>query len=192
MSGIPVGSNMPGALVETGDRVTLRTSESEDVPFYQRTRANPELRIPIGNPVTSRDELDGVDGSDDDYFVVCVESDPPPGQPDDDLRRVGGVSVTGADWRRPELGYWIAPEDQGEGYGKEAVSLAVDYAFRTYDRPAVEAKVYDSNDASRGLLESLGFEEEGRLRRRRFIDGEYVDTVYYGLLRAEWDGPTDA
>jgi len=33
---------------------------------------------------------------------------------------------------------------------------------------------------------SLGFTEEGRIRKDRFIDGEYVDTVQYGLLRREW------
>jgi RimJ/RimL family protein N-acetyltransferase len=38
----------------------------------------------------------------------------------------------------------------------------------------------------RGLLESLGFEEEGRIRRGPFIDGEYVDTVNYGLPLEAW------
>lgn len=189
MAGIAVSRTMPGALVTAGERVALRTTEEEDVPFVQRARTNPELRIPIGNPVTSRGELEDGDPDEYDHFLVCVEPDPPPGQPPDDVRRVGQVHVTDADWRRPELGYWIAPEAQGEGYGTEAVALAVDYAFRQYDRPAIEAKAYEFNDASRALLESLEFREEGRLRKRRFVDGEYVDTVYYGLLREEWDGP---
>ncbi|MBP1986709.1 RimJ/RimL family protein N-acetyltransferase [Halolamina salifodinae] len=35
-------------------------------------------------------------------------------------------------------------------------------------------------------MDSPGFEQEGRIRRDRFIDGEYVDTVKYGLLREAW------
>lgn len=180
---------MPGALVASGERVALRTAEAEDVAFEQRNVANPELRIPIGQPVTTRGEMEGGDDGDADRFLVCREDDPVPGDPGEDVTRLGKVNVSDADWRRPELGYWIAPEHQGEGYGREAVALAVDYAFATYDHPGVEARVFDFNDASIGLLESLGFEREGRLRNRRFVDGAYRDTLWYGLAREEWDGP---
>ncbi len=48
------------------------------------------------------------------------------------------------------------------------------------------AEAYDFNDASRGLLESLGFTEEGRRRKYMFVDGAHRDMVQYGLLREEW------
>ncbi|WP_049898377.1 GNAT family N-acetyltransferase [Halococcus agarilyticus] len=178
---------MPGARVTSGERVTLRTVESEDVPFLQRS-VEPEIRYPLGNPVRNREgyEVTGEDGTD--RFLVCLEgSDTDPGQPDDgDVRRIGNVNVTDIDYKRPELGYWLVPEVHGEGYGKEAVSLAVEYAFRQYDTPAVGAEAYDYNDASRGLLESLGFTEEGRRRKFMFVDGEHRDMLQYGLLREEW------
>ncbi len=63
--------------------------------------------------------------------------------------------------------------------------MVIDYVFRSYDTPAVGAEDYDFNDASRGLLESLGFAEAGR-RKYMFIDGEHRDMVQYGLLRREW------
>lgn len=47
------------------------------------------------------------------------------------------------------------------------------------------AGAYEFNKPSRGLLESLGFDKEGRTRGDRFIDGEYVDTMQYVLLREE-------
>ena len=103
-----------------------------------------------------------------------------------DVTRIGQVNVTDADYKRPELGYWLVPTVHGEGYGTESVSLAIDYAFRTYDAPAVGAEAYDFNDASRGLLESLGFTEEGRRRKYMFVDGAHRDMVQYGLLREEW------
>jgi RimJ/RimL family protein N-acetyltransferase len=180
---------MPGARITSGERVTLRTCEQEDIPFLQRASANPEIRYPLGNPLRNQEQIDvSDDDGDSDDFLVCLDGDEAgPGQPDeDDVRRIGAVHVEDAEWRRPELGYWLVPEVHGRGYGKEAVSLVIDYVFRVYDHPAVGAVAYDFNEASRGLLESLGFVEEGRVRNDRFIDGEYVDTVQYGLLRREW------
>jgi RimJ/RimL family protein N-acetyltransferase len=181
---------MPGARVAVGDRVTLRTVEREDAPFLQRASADPDLRYPLGTPLRTRGEFESDldDGDDDDRFLVCLDDDAPPGDPDEaELRRIGVVSVEDADWKRPELGYWLVPEVHGEGYGAEAVSLAVDYAFRTYAAPAVGAGAFAGNDASRGLLTSLGFDEEGRRRGYMFVDGAYRDMVQYGLLREAWE-----
>ena len=199
---------MPGAVVSEGERVTLRTVEEEDKEFCQRAFANPSIRVGIGNPVRSRTELGEVAEKDDgNQFLVCLDGDDAgPGSPDEDqTTRMGWVGideslrlssanqnsessgdVDDVSYRRPDLAYWLAPEFQGKGYGKEAVALLVDYTFATYDHPAVGAIAYDFNDASRGLLESLGFEGEGTIRRDRFIDGGYVDTVHYGLLREDW------
>ncbi|PCR89722.1 GNAT family N-acetyltransferase [Natrinema ejinorense] len=181
---------MPGARITNGPRVTLRTVEREDIGFLQRASANPELRYPLGTPVRNESTLEELLEDDDtDRFLVCLDDEcAGPGQPTDadDVRPIGVVSVADADWRRPELGYWLVPAVHGEGFGSEAVSLVVDYVFRTYDTPAIGAVAYDFNDASRGLLESLGFEEEGRIRKDRFVDGEYIDTIQYGLLREDW------
>jgi RimJ/RimL family protein N-acetyltransferase len=180
---------MPGARVASGERVTLRTVEQEDVPFVQRAGANPDVRYPLGNPVMSRDDYQGHAGDDADRFLICLdEDDAGPGSPDEDeVRRIGAAAVEDADWKRPEVGYWLVPEEHGQGYGKEAVSLVVDYVFRSYDAPAIGAAAYAFNDASRGLLESLGFSEEGRRRKYMFVDGEHRTMVLYGLLREEWD-----
>lgn len=180
---------MPGPRIQSSQRVTLRTLEQEDLPFYQRAHTNPEIRYPLGTPLKNQQELESWNQDDGtDQFLVCLDSeDAGPGQPDsNDVRPIGAVSVEDMAWRRPELAYWLVPEVHGEGYGKEAVSLVIDYIFRTYDHPAVGAGAYEFNEASQGLLDSLGFCEEGRTRKARFIDGEYVDIVQYGLLREEW------
>jgi len=175
--------------------VALRTLEREDLELIARAFANPEIRYPMGNPVRNGAAVESwfeslPDDDDATHFVVCRErDDAAPGVPDEaDVDRIGAVSVSGLTWRRPELAYWLVPEARGRGHGRAAVSLAVEFAFRTEAAPAVEAGVYAANDASRGLLESLGFVQEGRLRKRRFVDGDYVDAVKYGLLREEWDG----
>lgn len=180
--------NMPGARIRSGERVTLRAVEREDIPFIQRAFTDPEIRYPIGNPLMSQEQIESGMEESTDRFLVCLDrNDVGPGQPDeDDVRRIGVVNVEDADWRRPELGYWLIPNVHGEGYGTEAVSLVIEYVFRVYDHPAVGAVAFDFNEASRGLLESLGFTEEGRIRKERFINGAYRDTIQYGLLRREW------
>lgn len=176
---------MPGARVKEGERVTLRTVEQEDVPFVQRTFANPAIRQPTGNPVRSQEEIDVTDDSD--QFIVCLDGgDAGPGQPGDGVERIGWVGANDMSYKRPEIGYWIVPEKHGQGYGTESVSLLVEYVFREYDTPAIGAVAYDFNEASRALLESLGFVEEGRRRKFMFVDGEHRDMVSYGLLREEW------
>lgn len=52
-----------------------------------------------------------------------------------------------------ELGYMIDPAHHRQGYGREAVSFALDHA----NLPYVEAEVWHDNAASLGLLHSLGF-----------------------------------
>jgi ribosomal-protein-alanine N-acetyltransferase len=184
---------MAGARVASGDRVTFRTVEPDDYGFVQRAYANPEIRYAVGNPLSRAADLEEWLDDDDDRFLVCLDDDATPGSPNDDsdLRRVGVVSVTNADWKRPALAYWLVPEVHGQGYGTEAVGLAIHEVFRIHDAPAIGAGAYGSNDASRGLLESLGFEQEGRHRRHRFVDGEYRDLIQYGLLRETWEAGED-
>lgn len=184
---------MPGAAVKRGERVTLRVLEREDIPFCQRGYADPEIRHPTGNPkartqsqVEQRYEDDGHT-----TFLICLDDDggehDQPG--DDSSRPIGSVSVK--EWgRTPTIGYWLVPEVHGNGYGTEAVELTLDYVFRVYEAPTVKAKAFDFNSASRALLESLGFTQEGRLRKDSFIDGEYRDSIVYGLLREEWQQRT--
>ena len=185
---------MPGARIERGERVTLRTVEREDSEFIQRAHTDPEIRYPLGTVThANRHQIedrfeDHIESDDNANFLVCLDSeDAGPGHPEDDeVTPIGAVDVMNVRWDRPYLAYWLVPEHHGEGYGKEAVSLVVEYVFRTFDIHGIGAAAYDYNAASRGLLESLGFTEEGREREARFIDGEYRDAVQYGLLRREW------
>lgn len=182
---------MPGARVASGERVTLRTVEKEDIPFLQRGSANPEIRYPTGSALRNQDQLEDQfeeDFGGGDQFLVCLDgAEAGPGPPDeDDVRRIGFIMVSESDGSRPKIGFFLVPEVHGQGYGKESVSLALDYVFRTYAHPAVGARTFPFNGASRGLLESLGFTEEGRNRKDEFWDGEYRDKVLYGLLRREW------
>ena len=172
---------MPGPVFLHGERVTLRPVEHDDAALLQRGHNDPAVRVPLGmrsptNEAQIEERIeDWVEGNDGVNLLVCLDEEP-----------IGQVDVMHHDWTRPELAYWLLPEHHGEGYMTEAVSLVIDYFFETFEKRGLAARAFSSNDASRGLLERLGFTEEGRLREHRFVGGEYVDTIFYGLLREEW------
>lgn len=132
--------------------------------------------------VASDDDTDGAAAAD-----PADQTDGGP-HPDPPGRRAGMVSLTDVDYRRSsaEVGYWLAPAAQGNGYATEAVGRVLTYAVDTLDLHRIEAEVDAPNDPSVGLLESLGFTHEGTRREVRVLDGERVDMHVYGLLAPEW------
>jgi len=89
-------------------------------------------------------------------------------------------------YRSGELAYWITPDEWGNGYATAASRLLLEHAFDALGLHRIEASAFSSNDASRRVLEKLGFTEEGVARRKALVDGEWTDVVRYGLLEAEW------
>jgi RimJ/RimL family protein N-acetyltransferase len=76
--------------------------------------------------------------------------------------------------------YW------GKGYGRDAVRLLLDYAFRIRNLHKVWLGVNGPNERAIRAYRACGFVEEGRLRQHAWNDGHYVDVVYMGVLNEEW------
>lgn len=75
----------------------------------------------------------------------------------EDKRIIGKAGITGCDEKgRMELGYHIFKPYRRRGYGGEACRTVLEYVREEYGCP-VCAVVEASNDASRKLLEKLGF-----------------------------------
>ena len=88
--------------------------------------------------------------------------------------------------RRVEVGYALRSDHWGRGLASEAASLAIDWALRTLDLHRVEADIDPRNDASRRVLERLGFRSEGVLRERFFVGDSATDSELFGVLASEW------
>jgi RimJ/RimL family protein N-acetyltransferase len=184
---------MPGPVVERGDRVTFRTVERSDAAFQQRATTDPRVRHLLGMSEHHTDEEARElierrsEGDSTLSFVVCLdEPDTPAGHRDEETTPMGMVHAHGIDGDRAHLAYWLLPEFHSECYGREAAKLLVDAVFRDTAVHSVSAGAFAHNDASRRLLESLGFTLERRKREAAYVDGEYRDFVDYGLLRREW------
>ena len=46
--------------------------------------------------------------------------------------------------------------------------------------------IYEFNVASQKFHEKMGFKKEGVLREVAFIDGKYIDAIYYGITSNEF------
>lgn len=89
--------------------------------------------------------------------------------------------------RRAEIGFALAPAHWGQGYGREAVALALAHAYGALALARIGADVDPRNGASLRLLESLGFRREGHARESWRVGGEVQDSIL--LARLASDGP---
>ncbi|MDX1611925.1 MAG: GNAT family N-acetyltransferase [Candidatus Thermoplasmatota archaeon] len=101
-----------------------------------------------------------------------------------------GLTDIDAESERAEVAYWLAPESWGRGLASEALFLATEAAFTHMGLTRLYAFVLDGNTASIRMLERFGFHEEGRLRWHTKRDGRWMDKVWFGLLREEWNRRT--
>jgi RimJ/RimL family protein N-acetyltransferase len=172
---------MPGTVFLEGEDVTLNTVHPADHEFVERTHNDPANRCQAGvpNPWGPSTVSDVVADEDSEVLLVCEDGDP-----------VGVVFLQDLDRhaRRAELGYFVHPNEHGQGYATRGAALLVDHAFADYDLARVYAEVIAGNDASMRVLEKLGFEPEGVLRSHSFVQGERVDKHLFGLLAGEWEG----
>jgi RimJ/RimL family protein N-acetyltransferase len=170
---------MPGPVFLDGDRLALRTVESDDYEFIHRHWNEPSIRHGTSKyrPANETQIADFLEESEDAvHFLPC-----------DDGKPVGFLWLFRIDdvASRAEIGYWIVPGERGNGYATEAARLGIRYAFDERGLRKLMARVFEGNDSSTRILERVGFQQEGCLRDHYYVDGDYVDTYLYSLLVSE-------
>jgi RimJ/RimL family protein N-acetyltransferase len=91
--------------------------------------------------------------------------------------------------KRLEIGWtWIAKDYQGKGINDQIKYLMMEYAFGTLGFERVEFKTDVLNTFSRRALLRIGATEEGILRNHMLMThNRRRDTIYYSVLRSEWE-----
>lgn len=89
--------------------------------------------------------------------------------------------------RRAEIGYVLNRQFWGKGFVNEALNSLLNFAFSEMNLHRIEADVDPRNAASIRVLERLGFQKEGYLRERWLVGDGIQDTLFYGLLRSDWE-----
>jgi RimJ/RimL family protein N-acetyltransferase len=73
------------------------------------------------------------------------------------------------------------------GYGTKVFRLWINHLFNTLPLVRVGFTTWSGNERMIRLGEKLGMTMEARLRKCRFYNGEYYDSIRMGLLREEWE-----
>jgi RimJ/RimL family protein N-acetyltransferase len=157
---------------------------SEDGEYRRLADTDPPRPLPA-DYFSDRDQVAEPSPNAYEFRIRTLEKD----------RLVGFVAVFNIEWSNGHG--WIAvgigdPAERGKGFGKEAVSLILRFAFHELGLRRISLDVISDNQAAVALYRGLGFEEEGRLRERVYRDGVTTDLIYMGLLRRDWESASDA
>lgn len=171
-----------------GEKVRLTAVASADLQTITRWWSDTDfLRLYNTAPAMPRNEdqlsrrFDLSDTHRDAYLFAVRLLD------DDEL--LGLLELDGIDWphRTTFLSIGIGEARyRHQGYGSEAICLALNFAFHELNLYRVCLTVFDYNTSAIALYERLGFVREGAYREHLERDGHRHDMFLYGLLRTEW------
>ncbi len=85
-----------------------------------------------------------------------------------------------------EIEYCIGSDFQCKGLATEATKAVIDYGFKNIGLHKIQICHKSINIPSRRVIEKCGFHYEGTLRDFFYMDGKYVDRLYYSILENEY------
>jgi RimJ/RimL family protein N-acetyltransferase len=166
-------------------RLILRKPEPRDVESYlEFVNSEFVMRYNAMSPVTREKVERQFAEAPDDGSVIALEEKA--------SGRLLGMVYSGEDSLRygiasKEFSYFLREDAARQGYMKEALSALIAHFFESENLDLVSARCFAPNTASRRLLESLGFRQDGLVRR--CVKG-YRDVVFddclYSLLREDF------
>lgn len=103
-----------------------------------------------------------------------------------DFVGLAGLDFKSADLQEYDLYYLIDRHQQGKGYATEIASALVTLGFEQLGAERIMAEVVDVNEPSIAVLEKVGMQSEGRMRRKFYRCGAFHDLLVYAMLRSDW------
>lgn len=85
-----------------------------------------------------------------------------------------------------EIEYCIGSAFQCRGFATEATKAVIDYGFSKIKLHKVQICHKSINMPSKRVIEKCGFHYDGTLRDYFYMNGMYVDRLYYSILEHEY------
>ena len=171
------------------ERLVLRKFEISDVEsVFKNWASDPEVQLNYGEPVYSttgevkallEKYISGYERANYYRWAVVEEQSG---------ECIGQIAFFLVDTRNEfaEIEYCIATEYQNKGYMTEAVNALLKFGFTVMDLHRIQISAKDFNVPSRRVIEKCGFTYEGTLRGFFYYDGNYIDRLYYSMLKDEY------
>jgi RimJ/RimL family protein N-acetyltransferase len=101
---------------------------------------------------------------------------------------IGVIRITNIEWVHGAafLDLIIDDEENWQEFAREALDLALRYAFDELSLFRITAVIAEHNQRASSLYEQARFTLEVRQRQAVYWDRQAWDKLYFGLLRPEW------
>lgn len=171
-----------------GSRVRLRPLERGDLPRYQELFSEPEISLHYGglgvpeNLTRLQRRYDaGEFDNTDRFLLLAIETEG---------TLIGAMVLRNEEnlpSRSATFGIIIGERAYlDRGYGTEASTLLLDYAFAVLGYHKINLDLFEYNARARAMYEKLGFVLEGRRRENHWSRGRFWDDILMGITAEEW------
>jgi len=166
------------------ERIHLSSLGPQDVDAYFDMRSDVEFmkylgRDPMKSKSEARDRLSSMiedfkRGEGISWKISLAQND----------QLIGYIGFWRIDFknRRAEIGFGLQAAHQNQGFMTEALKRIVEFGFQEMKIHSIMADSDPRNKPTLHLLEKVGFKKEAYLRENYFYSGEFLDSVYYGVL----------
>lgn len=166
-----------------GEKVILRKPVKEDAPFFTYWYNQPLVMFQCGftKKRTLEQELSIIERTDADadwYTITDLNG-----------RILGetGLLRMWPEWHCTDLTIILPdPNDQGHGFGTEAIQMMFQLAFENYDMNRIAIGVVAKNTPALAFYNKVGFKQEGIQEQGYYYDNQYSDFIMMRILREEW------
>lgn len=174
----------PFPVIET-DRLILRRPAEKDADILFRYRSDKEYMRYIPHRYTEIIEdvyeqlriiNERIDKQEGINWAMTLKNS------DDLIGMVGYVRLIPTQLRA-ELGYMTITPFQRKGYTEEAAKAVIEYGFEKMNLHSVEAIVNHENEASKKLLEKLGFSKDAFFKEYLHHAGRFIDANVFSLVK---------
>ncbi|MEF9934663.1 MAG: GNAT family protein [Clostridium sp.] len=85
-----------------------------------------------------------------------------------------------------EIEYCIGSKFQNKGFATEATKSLINFGFNQINLHKIQICHKSINIPSKKVIEKCGFTYEGTLRDYFYENGQYIDRLYYSILKSEF------
>ncbi|MFH0869898.1 MAG: GNAT family protein [archaeon] len=115
-------------------------------------------------------------------FMVCIG---------EEMKPIGhaGFDEIDLEDRRGEIFFMIGEKEyKGRGFGTKIAEAVLDHAFNRMKLNSLSATISEDNKPSIAVTEKIGFKKVGIRREYNFINGRFVDEIFYDMTLKDYEG----
>lgn len=174
--------------IETKNLILRKFEYSDNDDMLKHWISDPKIQSMYGEPTyTTKDEVNKLlnkyitSYEKDDYYrwaIILKETN----------ECIGQLAYFLVDNKNhfAEIEYCIGSNFQRKGYVTEATKSVIEYGFNSINLHKIQISHKSINTPSKKVIEKCGFIYEGTLRHYFYEDGQYVDRLYYSILRTDF------